>query len=385
MAESPSRSDCGTPDWSHQTAESFRSSSNKFTVGQTYQPEQPRSPSREEAFSNSDDHLCPTEISDEVALTEAETLDLALQAHSPLWSNSPSSSDDSLRQAVLVTEEERNIFDYYLRTPGAWLDIVSVDNCFAQVVPGQAVHTPVLYSACVAYAAQHMFLSGILPLEKATRCHSEAINQLVPLLNPARQSIPTDILLATTVLLRMSEQFSEPDQDARCHINGTFALVVRQASKWSPNRVDIEGVCFWVFVRQSLRIAFLFGKPCGVDLNIVDDTDMLSSARDDVWTNRITLLLAKVVSVCCEPARNGATTCDELRDLESRVIAWSSTIPQTFQPWFYRQVPSEAFPTIRYLNRWHGEIAHCLSPHSANAHSTEQLSAGSTTILPGPC
>lgn len=356
LASTSDPGDDETPARSHDTGESFGVPSGATAADPMCELEQQCPSSSREDVPGSNIHASQTGLSDGITLTEAETLELALQAHPAVWIPSPRLPADPLEQAAAVTEEERKIFEYYLLKSGAWLDIVSADHCFAQLVPGQAMHKPVLYSACVAYAAQHMLLSGDLGFEKASGLHSEAINRLVPLLHPDCEWIPRDILLATTVLLRMSEQFSEPDQDAQCHMNGAFALVVRHAAKWSPTRTDIEGVCFWVFVRQSLRIAFLFSHPCNFDLNVIDDTNLLTSARDDVWTNRMTFLLAKVASTCCEQEHDTALRSQTLRNLEAQVTAWSKSVPKTFQPWFYRQAPNRSFPTIRYLNRWHGQI-----------------------------
>ncbi|KAL4896718.1 hypothetical protein BDV59DRAFT_199069 [Aspergillus ambiguus] len=234
------------------------------------------------------------------------------------------------------------------------LDIASPGQCFAQAVPRLALRTPVLYYSCLAYAAQVLYLWGRSDRDPADYYHNQAISLLIPLLDPKTRSVSTENLLATIVILRMSEQFSEPDEDAQCHLHGAFSLLTSSKAKWPPDRVDVTGIAFWTFVRQTLRICFLFEQECRFDLGIIDSSNLLSPARDEVWTNRMTYLLAKVCNACWSPlpAAEGCTQC--LDDLEADINAWRESLPEAFKPWFYHQSRSEPFPTIRYLSKWHG-------------------------------
>ncbi|KAJ9614439.1 hypothetical protein H2200_002575 [Cladophialophora chaetospira] len=251
---------------------------------------------------------------------------------------------------VNISVDDSAVFDFYLEQTGVWLDIVSPDQCFAQAVPRLALSSPVLYYSCLAYAARALHLRGRNSRTRADYYHGKAIGLLIPLLD---SKAPMEILLATTVLLRMSEQFSEPEEDAQCHMNGAFSLFASSESQWPPDRVDVQGVAFWIFVRQSLRICFLFEQECRFDLSIVDSSKMLSPARDEVWTNRMTYLLAKVCSVCWTSLPSNASLEQQLDALETEINSWRQALPETFKPWYYHHSQSEPFPTIRYLSRWH--------------------------------
>jgi hypothetical protein len=199
-----------------------------------------------------------------------------------------------------------------------------------------------------------MHLWGLGSRSTVDDFHNEAIRLIIPLLDPSRSAAATDVLLATAVLLRMSEQFSEPAEDAQCHMNGAFSLFTSSMSKWSPNRVDTQGVSFWVFVRQSLRVCFLFEQECRFDLSMIDDSDMLSSARDDVWTNRMSYLLAKLCHVCWSTPKPEQDRQKQFTALEAEVESWRNGLPSSFEPWYSRHGRSNSFPTIRYFTRWHG-------------------------------
>ncbi|KAL2871154.1 uncharacterized protein BJX67DRAFT_377756 [Aspergillus lucknowensis] len=254
-----------------------------------------------------------------------------------------------------ISEGEADFFQCYLEHAGVWLDVVSPNQAFSQSVPRLALQNPVLYYSCLAYAAHVLYLWGRTDRVKPDYYHNQAISLLIPLLDAKSQpQASTEDLLATIVILRMSEQFSEPAEDAQCHLNGAFSLLTSSRSKWRPDRVDVKGIAFWTFVRQTLRMCFLFEQECRFDLGIVDCSNMLSPARDEVWTNRMTYLLAKACNLCWGPDCTSVLRGRYLDVLEEDINSWREALPDTFKPWYYHQAHTEPFPTIRYLSRWHG-------------------------------
>lgn len=237
------------------------------------------------------------------------------------------------------------------------LDIVSPNRAFSQEVPKRALRNPLLYYSCLAYAAHVLCLQGRGDHTSADHYHNKAIGFLIPLLNPGSITSAADKdLLAAIAILRMSEQFLEPSEDAQTHIYGAFSLLTSSTIKWLPDRVDLPGIAFWVFVRQTLRICFLHEQPCPFNLDIVSTDNMFSPASDAVWTNRMTLLLAKVCNTCWFLSLDHTQfQRQELDVLEADIDRWNRSLPETFKPWYYRLVPSAAFPRINYLTTWHGK------------------------------
>ncbi|KAL8852641.1 MAG: hypothetical protein Q9221_002521 [Calogaya cf. arnoldii] len=127
----------------------------------------------------------------------------------------------------LVTEsKEAEVFNFYIVDAGPWLDIVSSARHFGHSVPRLALKEPVLYYACLAYASHVMTLQGRLTPEDEAEYHNKAFSLLIPLLTSRPVPSEDAALLATSVILRMSEQFAELAEDAQHHLNGAFSLFV---------------------------------------------------------------------------------------------------------------------------------------------------------------
>lgn len=235
------------------------------------------------------------------------------------------------------------------------LDIVSSDRSFSQMVPSLALYKPTLYYACLAYAAHVLSLWGKCDRARADYLYSEVITQLIPELELESRLLPAEELLATIVILRMLEQYSEPDQDAQCHLNGAYSLLTSTKFTWSPEDSDLKGTTFWTFVRQTLRLCFLSEQECGFDLSIVNDGNLRSPARDPVWTNRMTYLSAKLCNACWCPLLDDASRRTLLDAIEKDIDSWRQSVPETFKPWYYHQLQTEPFPTMRYISSWHGK------------------------------
>lgn len=234
---------------------------------------------------------------------------------------------------------------------------MSPNRSFSQKVPRRALHNPLLYYSCLAYAAHVLCLRGHGDDASARHYLNKAINHLIPLLNPGSMSVATQgDLLAAIAILRMSEQFLEPHEDAQTHIHGAFSLLTSSTIKWLPDRVDMSGAAFWVFVRQSLRICFLSEQPCQFDLDIIGSDNLFAPAADEVWTNRMTFLLARTCNACWSMSLHGPQfRKDELDSLEADINCWFRSLPETFKPWFYQDIPSQPFPKIHCLTSWHGK------------------------------
>jgi hypothetical protein len=207
------------------------------------------------------------------------------------------------------------------------LDIVSFDRSFSQAVPRLALCKPTLYYACLAYAAHVLSLWGSCDQARADYLHTEVITQLIPELDLESHLLPTEDLLATIVILRMSEQYSEPEQDAQCHLNGAYSLLTSTKFKWSPDDIDLKGTAFWTFVRQTLRLCFLSEQECGFDLSIVYSGNMTSQAGDQVWTNRMTYLSAQVCNACWwSPLLDDASRNFLLDAIEKDINTWRDLV-----------------------------------------------------------
>ena len=102
-------------------------------------------------------------------------------------------------------------------------------------------------------------------LEQSTEelYQDKAIGLLIPLFSSHSEPWKDESLLATTVILRMSEQFGD---DAQHHLNGVFSLFGNSDRKWASFLTDLR-VAFWIYLRESIRICFLYEQGCRFDMD----------------------------------------------------------------------------------------------------------------------
>jgi hypothetical protein len=164
-----------------------------------------------------------------------------------------------------------------------------------------------------------------------------------------------DALLAATVLLRMYEIMKGMGEDHQYHLWGASSLVSIQ--KINVNTRNLRHTAFWAFLRQDVTIALATNNPtklnledCGVELEFTE-------VDDDIWTNRMTFLLAKTVNFCFGPVEK---TMERWSTLKGEVDLWKERAPASFKP-FYTQpqgVHGEPFPAIWLLFPWHSRCPH---------------------------
>lgn len=215
---------------------------------------------------------------------------------------------------------------------------------------------PVLYYACLAYASHVLFLKGDVDEYVQEQYQNKAIELLIPLLSPHFAPATDGALLATTVILRMSEQFSELADDAQHHLHGAYSLFATTGEKWSPFHIDVRGVAFWIYLRESIRVCFLNEHGCQFDLDIVDDEKTTTSAPEEVWANKISYLMARLCNACWGDFDERVK--ESMRaEIQTSLEEWKAQLPDTFQPWCFSCKDYEPFPVIKFLSPWHGAQA----------------------------
>ncbi|KAL1890289.1 hypothetical protein Sste5346_008291 [Sporothrix stenoceras] len=160
----------------------------------------------------------------------------------------------------------------------------------------------------------------------------------------------------------MAEQFSEMQEDMRCHLMGASSVFSR-----NPDHAFDGAVAFWVYKRQSIRMAVLNEEPCdmeemvedmdaacgGLDTGVDADGRSLAPVSDEAWANRATYLFARACSVCWDTTLADTARDVLLEDLACLLAQWHDRVPDTYQPWARYQTPDDPFPTLRYVSTWH--------------------------------
>ncbi|KAF2765376.1 hypothetical protein EJ03DRAFT_209028 [Teratosphaeria nubilosa] len=237
------------------------------------------------------------------------------------------------RHTILTDERDCHVFAYYLDSVAQWMDIGSPRRYFQSYVPTLAFRNPLVLDACMSCASHLMYRMGYIGKD-AEEDYSG--------------------LLATTVILRMAEQFSDMRADYQRHLTGAASLFM-DGTDWSAVEVNLATTCFWTSMRETLRIWFLREQTTEFDvghLSLANDDMSAPMASEEAWTNRMTYLLARVCKLCWD--QNREIDLDEVTHLKNLIQTWKSHLPASFRPWcFVDRSNDHPFPIIRCLSSWH--------------------------------
>lgn len=246
------------------------------------------------------------------------------------------------------------------------LDIGSPNRYFQCHVPQLAMSTSLLFFACVACASQILVLRGEIDLSLEERYSCKVLELLIPLLSSEQATSRNEALLATTVILRMSEQFLEVDGDFRRHIKEAASLF-SDGRQWGLRETDLATASFWTHLRESIRVCFIYESPGELDLATLLDRIIPSipsgEACDEAWTNQVTYLLLHTIHLCWgDPRKPGLS----LREKQRWIEEWRVALPPSFRPWCVSE-NSMPFPRVQCFQPWHGKrgVVHCLVRYCA--------------------
>lgn len=243
-------------------------------------------------------------------------------------------------------------------------------------VPSLIATEPVLLSACLAYASHVLHLHGRIPAQMRDDLHDRALRQLIPLVTRYRETTTTTTthgqhdpqlgaVHATTVLLRMTEQFLELGEDRQHHLYGSSTLFEmfgpqQHSSSSLLLRGDtLSSAAFWAYLRGSIRVSFLLEQPCPFELNHLSAT-WRSAASDAVLSdaarvNWMTCLMAEACTLCWGASAPDEIDAAKLGELAEAVAEWKRCLPPSFQPWYTRFGEGDTFPDVCFLSSWHGK------------------------------
>ena len=280
-------------------------------------------------------------------------------------------------QDTPTTPVECKIFEFYKEYAGFLLDIVSPARHMSQTVPRLTASCLVLRYACLSYAANMLWLRKEIPTSEKDHYHDQVISRMINALATHPNPEHDETLLATAVILRMSEQFYEITEDIKHHLIGAASLFSSRppAAKWSPYHTDLSGTAFWIYLRETLLICFMSEEACQVDLSLVEHEEVFASAPDEVWTNRSSYLLA----LACNVYFGGENNLEAV-ELQTLIELWIKDIPASFRPWCVLPSDDGPFPRIFFYSTWHEVAWHqilaaqvLLAVHALKSYSTTNV------------
>lgn len=260
------------------------------------------------------------------------------------------------RQAAVVDPLEAELFEYYIKHTGYYLDIVSPDHHLSRAAPILALSDPLLYSACMAYSSHVLYLLGRLDRATEQRFNDYAIQLLIQKLSEDPATWSEGSVLTTTVLMRVTEQFSEIADDGEYHLNGAFSITAAAGRTWELAPVDLETSAFWTYLRMSVRMCFLceHATKCDPVALVRIRSSKSTSATllvEAALTNRMTYLMANICNACW-PASRRVDEADLVK-LKAELEDVGTSLPPVFQPWSSISQPGSRYPIVKHIDTWH--------------------------------
>ncbi|KAJ5378319.1 uncharacterized protein N7496_005728 [Penicillium cataractarum] len=255
----------------------------------------------------------------------------------------------SREDAGLRCREEAALLKFFKEHWVPGLDSQDANHQFALEVHQRAPRTPVLLNAILAVASLHQSRLSGSSIVVAEQYHEECVKLILGMLNQADGPID-DILLATTVILRVYEQMNGSFNDEECHLLGASAL----ASAPAATSGRLWKAAFWVYLRQDIYMAILGQRPIKTDLTICTTWANEEPTNDYEWSQAIMLIVADIIGFCFstlwdDPAERWAS-------LRERLDNWAFSRPASFEPYYYNErnmAAGRCFPDFWLFEQCH--------------------------------
>lgn len=243
--------------------------------------------------------------------------------------------------SLLAHPLEARLFQIFIETTSRWLDVTSPSCHFSRTVPRLALENEVLLLACLAYASKAVAPTTSLSDQYGSAC----IELLIPLLSDEVFVHTDNTLLATLVLLRHVEQYTNAAEDQAAHLGGAFAIIASR--KVLPRHESLPGAALWTYMRQDLRRALIHRAAPKLRPRHnprPDELDATDCAVESIWADRACHL---ALMACCFAWSDSGAEVDP-DNLLQLLNTWRNSLPHEYNAYH------EDTSALYYLSSWHG-------------------------------
>ncbi|KAF7585149.1 hypothetical protein BBP40_012101, partial [Aspergillus hancockii] len=271
----------------------------------------------------------------------------------------------------LSNVDEALLLRHFRNIIGAWLDVCDHERHFSVHVVERAPSCKLLLYTCLATAARHLSRTNhsISP-NIADKYHEQCIAILLDVLHDTEFKISFEILLASTVILRLFEQISSytPTNDLQRHLLA--------GSVYISSNIDcaisggLAGASFWVFVLQDVQFALVHRCPLRLAISTFEKSLRLTWAHhttksdDRDWAHRAIWLLAETVNYCYETNHPLHIESVGWEGLKKSICEWETQMPNSFRPQYFTPAnPSlnRPFPILLFSSPAHAAQHICMA------------------------
>lgn len=259
------------------------------------------------------------------------------------------------------------LFRHYIDFLAPWYDLNDSQNLFSTLVPRRAMDNLILFKAVIAFSACHESRTSGRYQDLGRVYHAACIGDLLKVLNDIQPEMQGDYLAATCLLrsyeilngqLSSSRHFQmliiSGDTRQQQHLLGAYSFASSANINLSQRGLSQSGT--WNYLREEITMALELRRPVrmGTGFEFVPSENM----TDDMWSNYISYILAKVINFCFDDM--GTRTLEHRgaswQELETEVSTWRSNRPLSFNAFSTASKYGNAFVSLWLLSPWHGKF-----------------------------
>ncbi|KAL4909340.1 hypothetical protein BDW74DRAFT_187516 [Aspergillus multicolor] len=269
-----------------------------------------------------------------------------------------------------ISPREACLFRYFIEDFPRWFDLTDPRNHFATIIPQRARSNPILLDAILAASARYF---STLPPDQETQTmrhyglstspshlhdldselsiteetvilyHSRCIAELRVLANEPHAVMDED-LLAAVVVLRFFEELDNPftSPPTETALQGLRVFLRAQASS-ALSCPGPRQAAFWIGFGQEFNLAFSQQRHTNLPLEVIQLYLNFTEAEDNVWTNRLVVLVAREYSGLVQIRDN-----------------WVAKKPRSFAPIYIENPSDTIFTKVWYTDDSHITAAQTL-------------------------
>lgn len=247
-------------------------------------------------------------------------------------------------RAALQDERVARLFHHYTLSLAPWYDLSDAERTFTKQVPYEALSSPLLFAAILAFSAVHLSCTGVLSSRaNAELFHAFCVDQLIRL---ETRETKAGVALAAVCLLRSYEILSE-DFDPNRHLSGAYALADGQHVPFESPSLLRAG--FFNYLREDITYSLLHECPLKIDPEKL--LAPYTASTDEDYLNVVSLHLGRAIN----EVFGGSPQLSNRLEMLNQLSQWRNTLPGRLAPYLEPGADENTavFPNIYMLQDCH--------------------------------
>ncbi|KAI5362001.1 hypothetical protein Slin15195_G056500 [Septoria linicola] len=226
-----------------------------------------------------------------------------------------------------LSETEALLLRNFTENMALWADGPDPQRSFELEASRIALTDPVLRHAICAFSSRHVRRQNIDRDAEALEHQDACLQLLIPAMSS--QHSMSEGVLAAVAILRQNEEMDECDN--RFHLEGV-TRILNDVSAFASSG-GLREATAWLCLREDIYVSLTTQTILRTSLPPFESATWIQGVDDYSWTNRMVLLLAKLLSV----AFLDISDLPALANIRRHINEWDATKPHTFTPIYLRE------------------------------------------------